>query len=225
LQVVKRIGPAAVESGTEVVYTLVVKNLGPVTAEGVDLFDIMPEMIDAESFTIQPDFVSEDTLIWQFDNLPVSDSVVVSFTGDLSRMTGSGFVRNNARIIAKCDTNASNDTTSASFQVLPPPPPDDCSLTLRTDRNVFQPETESPLQIITDIDSADPVRLDIFDITGYHIRNISTAAANPGTNTFIWDGNSDDGQLVGSGVYIIVFRVTRSTGQLLECIQKVIVAR
>jgi iduronate 2-sulfatase len=46
------------------------------------------------------------------------------------------------------------------------------------------------------------VRLNIFDMSGRHVRTLVNQSLNPGTHQFHWDGRNDSNVLAGSGIYI-----------------------
>ena len=93
------------------------------------------------------------------------------------------------------------------------------------DRGLFKPDSETPLAISVELDAITDVSLDIFDITGYPIRRISTTSASIGVNSFFWDGQTNEGLKAGSGVYLIIVRDKPSKGLRLECMKKVIIVR
>lgn len=93
---------------------------------------------------------------------------------------------------------------------------DDCLL----DRNVFKPESETPLGILFQLSSNRNAKIDLYDVTGYHITKITEGPFNGGWNTYRWNGRAEDGQLVGSGVYVITIR-----SGIMYCVLKVIIVR
>ncbi len=74
------------------------------------------------------------------------------------------------------------------------------------DRNPFIPDKDNELQIGFKLKSDSQVRLEIYDITGTKITNITEGHFNAGENTYIWNGLTDNGQKVGSGFYILTLR-------------------
>ena len=93
---------------------------------------------------------------------------------------------------------------------------DDCLL----DRNVFTPASQTPLGILFKLSTNRNAKVDLYDITGYHITKITEGPYNAGWNTYPWDGRTEEGQPVGSGVYIITIRSGK-----LDCVLKVIIVR
>jgi hypothetical protein len=51
--------------------------------------------------------------------------------------------------------------------------------------------------------SAAPVRVDVFDPQGRHVRTIEAAKAHPGANSVVWDGLDEKGVAVGAGMYFV----------------------
>ena len=65
--------------------------------------------------------------------------------------------------------------------------------------NPFNPSTT----IAFNVKSASDVKLKIYDVAGHLVRTlIDGQVANPGFNEVIWNGRSDGGNLVASGVYL-----------------------
>ncbi|NOY76391.1 MAG: hypothetical protein GXO76_00840 [Calditrichaeota bacterium] len=92
----------------------------------------------------------------------------------------------------------------------------DCLL----DRNVFKAEVGTPLGIRFKLSSNRRARIDLYDISGYHIMKIVEGDFSAGWNTYRWNGQMPDGKKVGSGVYIITIK----SGNL-NCWKKVILVR
>ncbi|MDZ7369017.1 MAG: hypothetical protein ONB43_24650, partial [candidate division KSB1 bacterium] len=74
------------------------------------------------------------------------------------------------------------------------------------DRNVFEAETQSPLGINFKLSSNRVARLDVYDLNGVCITKLAEGPFNAGWNTYHWNGLTEDGRKVGSGVYIIALR-------------------
>jgi len=92
----------------------------------------------------------------------------------------------------------------------------DCLL----DRNVFKAEVGTPLGIRFKLSSNRRARIDLYDISGYHIMKIVEGNFSAGWNTYRWNGQMPDGKKIGSGVYIITIK----SGNL-NCWKKVILVR
>lgn len=63
--------------------------------------------------------------------------------------------------------------------------------------NPFNPRTTISLEL----DRAEPVRLEIFDVAGRRIKTLHDGHLGTGSHTFSWDGRSDGGNGVSSGSY------------------------
>ena len=47
--------------------------------------------------------------------------------------------------------------------------------------------------------------VDIYAKSGQKIRNLYAGVFSGGLNRMTWDGKNDDGELIGSGIYIAIF--------------------
>ncbi|MDQ7051523.1 MAG: hypothetical protein Q9P14_00955 [candidate division KSB1 bacterium] len=88
------------------------------------------------------------------------------------------------------------------------------------DRNVFNPTREDRMALRFKLSSRRTARLDLFDLSGQHITKIAEGVFEPDWNTYLWDGRTETGQEVGSGVYIVLLR----SGEF-ESWKKVIIVR
>jgi hypothetical protein len=88
------------------------------------------------------------------------------------------------------------------------------------DRNVFEPETQSPLAINFKLSSNRMAHLEVFDVNGQRVTDLVEDHFNAGWNTYHWNGITKDGRRVGSGVYLITLR----SGEFNSW-KKVIIAR
>lgn len=68
--------------------------------------------------------------------------------------------------------------------------------------NPFRPSTV----IRFTLPESRPVALDVFDVAGRRIRSLVQGPLGPGTHTVVWDGTSDHGERVASGVFF--YRLT-----------------
>lgn len=73
-------------------------------------------------------------------------------------------------------------------------------------KNVFRPGVGDLVIIRFKLSSNRVARLDLYDITGYWVTKIAEGPFQAGWNELTWDGRTDDGKLVGSGVYIVTIR-------------------
>jgi len=65
--------------------------------------------------------------------------------------------------------------------------------------NPFNPLTTIPFEV----PAAGDARLDVYDITGRHVRTLADRHALAGQHSAVWDGTDDAGRAAGSGVYIV----------------------
>ncbi len=63
--------------------------------------------------------------------------------------------------------------------------------------NPFNPST----RISFSLSVAGHVQIDVYDLTGRHVRNLKSAAMNAGNHEIIWNGKNDSGRSVASGIY------------------------
>lgn len=228
LKLTKSVAPTRVFQGQEFKYTLEVFNNGPDDTDGFSIWDAVPAGVRLSGFSVQPsDPLASDTLHWTIDSvLAPGASTEITYSGLCPTIPGSQdtLIRTNlANVFSENDSIPENNADTTTVVCLPPPTL--CEDLVFLDRSVFKPDAQEPLKIIVDLGFFTDVSLDIFDITGYPIRNISTENATIGRNTFSWDGLTSDGLKAGSGVYIIIARDKSSKGKTLECIQKVLVVR
>jgi hypothetical protein len=59
--------------------------------------------------------------------------------------------------------------------------------------------------------TGDPVRGEIFDIRGAHVRSLSFNGMSPTANSLVWDGHDDQGAVVPSGIYLYKISTTEQT--------------
>ncbi|MDZ7410347.1 MAG: VWA domain-containing protein [candidate division KSB1 bacterium] len=71
------------------------------------------------------------------------------------------------------------------------------------DRNIYEPEHQGPLAINFRLSSNRSARLDLLDLNGQKVTELITAPFRAGWNTHFWNGMTQDGRRVGSGVYLI----------------------
>jgi flagellar hook assembly protein FlgD len=63
--------------------------------------------------------------------------------------------------------------------------------------------------------------LEIYDLTGRHVRTLLSGEVSAGTHSVQWDGRDERGSSVGSGVYFYRLRL----GSKLESSRKMILMR
>jgi len=74
---------------------------------------------------------------------------------------------------------------------------------LSLDRNTYEPDIQEPLQIRFRLSSSRSARLDLYDIAGRHISMLTEEVFPSGWTTYYWNGLTNEGVKVGSGVYIV----------------------
>ena len=224
----KAVSRDTVVQGQTFSYTLEITNNGPEAVPGFSVWDAFPGGLSLSDFSLQPiDAFAADTLRWQIEQpLLPGEKIAIVYTGlcpVVSNFTNPQTQINTARVIGENDSDPTNNSATASVVCLPPT--DSCDAFVNLDRSLFKPDDQTPLAITVELDVITDVSLDIFDIAGYPIKRISTTNATVGLNTFFWDGQTNEGLKAGSGVYIVVVRDKVISGQILECIKKVLVVR
>lgn len=71
------------------------------------------------------------------------------------------------------------------------------------DRNVFEAQKPEPLGINFKLSTNRSACLDLFDITGRKITNLTEGPYQAGWNAFHWNGTLENDQIIGSGLYFI----------------------
>ncbi len=228
LVLTKSVSRDTVVQGQTFSYTLEITNNGPETAPRFSVWDAFPDGVSISDFSLQPiNPFAQDTLRWRIETPLLSgEKISITYAGIcpvLANFTNPQTKINAARVIGENDSDPTNDSATASAVCLPPT--DSCNEFVNLDRSLFEPDGQTRLAITVELDVITEVTLDIFDITGYPIKRISTANATIGLNTFFWDGQTNEGLKAGSGVYIVVVRDKAISGRALECIKKVLVVR
>lgn len=86
--------------------------------------------------------------------------------------------------------------------------------------NILRPRENSPVQIRMRVNEAGQVHVRIYTLEGKLIRTVSDTDLPVGASVLTWDGRNDDGNVVGSGTYVI-----KSSGPKLNDVQKIVVIR
>ncbi len=224
----KSVSSDTVVQGQTFSYRLEITNNGPEAAPGFSVWDAFPIGVSLADFNLQPiDPFAQDTLRWRIEqSLLPGERIAITYTGQcpvLPNFAEPLIKINAARVIGENDSDPTNDSATASVVCLAPT--DACEELVNLDRSLFRPDNETALAISVELDVVTDVTLDIFDITGYPIRRISTANASIGANTFFWDGQTNEGLKAGSGVYFVIVRDKPSKGVSLECLKKVMIIR
>lgn len=218
LEVIKSVEPTSAKLGQPFSYSILVRNNGPDTAENVLLWDHLPDLVTLFDFVNPPsDTTAADSLRWNLGTMTAGDVREFRYRGvvptsvDLPEIP---LVRTNtAGVISEFDRDTRNDTSSVSVSIFAE---EDCIV---LNRNAFRPAREQ-LQITFELQRSSPVSIKVYDITGYQVSVLEEKTYSAGTHEFLWDGRSDTGQNVGSGVYLIIFR-----SNTLDCLEKVIIVR
>lgn len=74
------------------------------------------------------------------------------------------------------------------------------------ERNVFKAGFESDIAINFKLSSNRAARIDLYDFTGSHLTRITEAVYQAGWNTYRWNGITESGLKVGSGLYLVTLR-------------------
>ena len=109
------------------------------------------------------------------------------------------------------DVSGITDVTQPSFVV-----PEKASLS-QNFPNPFNPSTT----ITFTLPGTRTVALDVFDVTGRHIRSIVNGTMGAGVHTARWDGRDDRGSAAASGAYFI----TMKAGSDFAATRKMILAK
>jgi len=222
LELTKTTDRDTVAAGDTFNYELTIFNYGPNTAYNITLKDSLPEFIIVSDFNPEPDSVFQNVLFWFFDSLLAGEHVTVIFTAMVEATLPQSVmpIKNIAAVYAAGDTSSSDDEDETEIITKDGLILEDCDRSYYFDENVFEPETGKFLTITFSIKTTQSVRLDLYDISGYHVSTIAEDIFNKGENKYPWNGKAENGQNVGSGVYIIALRT-----QHLNCWKKVIIVR
>ncbi len=221
LELTKSVNPDTIYQGQEFTYTLKIVNHGPGSTNEFTLWDAVPDLITPVKFTIEPTSpLHADTLHWQFEGLAQHDSIIIGITAIITTSIElpeqQNRIVNVSLVTAENDTNDVNDFASSTVVCLPPSQ-NDCIV---LDQNVFEPDRGTPLKITFELSSSSHVRINLYDISGEQITNFVDRIYSEGQYILQWNGMTEKGQKVGSGVYIIIFRTTE-----FSCVEKIIIAR
>ncbi len=212
-----------VEPGERYTYTVTVTNISGNEARNVFLRDNLPNFVSTVSGSVQPAAATEnaDSLVWNLGTLAGGGSIALQFdvTVPADMPVGRTTLTNAATGRASNENPALLANNSASISVINEVRvfAEEC---LFLDFNVFEPERGLPLGMEFQLVSGRFATINIMDITGYKVRELYAENFDAGLNRREWDGRMEDGQQVGSGVYIITFQ---SAG--LSCWRKVIIRK
>ncbi|NIR71943.1 DUF11 domain-containing protein, partial [candidate division KSB1 bacterium] len=225
LQLTKTVDKDTVRTEETFQYELRIENLGPNTASGLTLIDSLPDFItiNRQSFNREPDSDEGNLFIWQLDSLTVSQDTLFTFSANVAAsLADSVMVLVNSSIVdAPLDTNATNNLASAFVVAIEEIVRfrENCQL-FTFDHNVFEPAKHQSLRINFELESDQSASLELYDVSGYRVSTLTSSHFVAGSNTFDWNGMTENGQKVGSGVYIVALRANK-----LICWKKVIVVQ
>ncbi|MDZ7392110.1 MAG: hypothetical protein ONB25_04285, partial [candidate division KSB1 bacterium] len=200
-------------------YQILVRNSGPAVARDVVLREFVPVGLRVRTFSPPPDSVSGNVAVWRIAALAPGEQVQVVLEAIVATPPEyyPAELLNMCTVSAQGDTMAENDVSRA--KVVISEVASDCDA-FYFDKNLFEPERGVPLTIFFGLQATAEVALDLYDITGYHVTRIVKGTYGPGVNSYVWEGTTQSGEKVGSGVYVIALR----TGGLI-CWKKVILLR
>jgi uncharacterized repeat protein (TIGR01451 family) len=122
LAIVKSAGPASLQTGGAVTYTLTVTNNGPVTDTGVQVADSLPTGITFVSVNSTLGTCSGGNLIQcSLGTMTNGQTATITIAGTA---TTAGTITNTATVVGNlAETNLANNTSSAAISVSAPPAP------------------------------------------------------------------------------------------------------
>ena len=71
------------------------------------------------------------------------------------------------------------------------------------DRNVFEANRQEPLAVNFKLSTNRMARLELYDISGKKLTNLVNGPFQAGWNKYLWNGILENGQRIGSGLYLI----------------------
>ena len=80
--------------------------------------------------------------------------------------------------------------------------------------NPFDSREEST-SIVYSISDVSEVRMLIYDLFGYLVREFPTQRMTPGTNKVVWDGTNGEGQKVSKGGYICIIEILNGSNKIV----------
>ena len=102
----------------QIIYTIVVENLGPSDATGIVVTDILPDKIDVDSATGRGTF-DEETGVWTVGDLPAASSTTLILVVDVKASAPKGDLTNLAMVTGdQEDPDDGNNSDSANADVI-----------------------------------------------------------------------------------------------------------
>jgi uncharacterized repeat protein (TIGR01451 family) len=119
LAVTKSVDDASPNEGDTVVYTVIVTNLGPNAATGVEVTDLLPAGVAYVSDTPSQGAYADSSGLWAVGSLADGAAATLDVTVTVDAGTAGATVTNTATSTAsdQADTNAANDADSADITV------------------------------------------------------------------------------------------------------------
>lgn len=220
LEIDKTASPANVAPGDLVTFTITARNRGNVPIPEYTITDVLPTQFDVNAITAYsprpPDAVSGNRLSWQFTNLDVGSTQMVSFQVRAPQVSGDD-VLEIANVVIATGSNLPPVGVRDSTRVIVARAP---TLECYLDRNLWRPAVDPPLGIHFGLTASSVVRIKIHDLSGTLIRILPEQTFGAGQHRLQWDGRAENGMPAGSGVYIVTFESDQFIGW-----KKVIVVR
>ncbi len=201
------------------------------TSDSIKVTFTLPQEAKALDQSLSPVYENENSLYWSLSLPAESDTtIVVSLSCQPDAEADRVFT---AEVSAAGDRNPDNDCDSLKISFLDPIPgrsniqeiratgansgksstflnADGESSIALTPPNVVPPENDIiPIHFTV---PGGAVEMKLYDVAGRFITNLIDAYYEAGEHTFFWNGMTEDGRLVGSGVYLITMHTkTEST--------------
>jgi uncharacterized repeat protein (TIGR01451 family) len=203
------------QAGESYTYSITVRNDAKYVAENVIITGTFTDLLSLD----HP--FAGNTAEWRLGDLAPRSIIGFSYHATLHTELGPTVIELPTTVEGRSDNEDPGklDNNFAENIVFTVPPDEGCGL-FYLDLNVYRPGASAPLGINFELNSSRSVRLDLYDVSGYHVTKLTESTYVTGENRFEWHGETLDGRKVGSGVYVITLR----SGSLV-CWKKVIVAR
>jgi uncharacterized repeat protein (TIGR01451 family) len=200
--------PGTVRAGEKFTYQLNIANNGPNASGTFTLSDTISALLIPEFAQRVPDarlrLGQDSVFVWNFTPLTVGAQTAITFGVNVPATLPSTPLPLHSRslVTATGDTFLTNNfamTTVNAIAAAGGPTDADCYL----DRNVFSPSREPTLGINWGLRVSSIVRLNVYDLTGTHIVELSNQQYNAGQQRYEWNGVTKTGGKAGSGFYVV----------------------